>query len=122
MDISEEQQQFERDTMAALGGYVMAFSNVMLSLHWGTIHLMGMLDAGRNQTLAEAALEGRTAEPTIKAFFALLHVRYQDQVSNADLSIIDALRKEVDELPLDGRPTDGRLGGRPVHEISLTRS
>lgn len=92
------QDELDAKICLALGRFVVAFSEVLYALETSTAYLILPTPDGVRRTLLNAALADRTAAPIVASFFSVLHKRWEGLVPEADVKILQCLRRELDDL------------------------
>jgi hypothetical protein len=93
-----EQSALDTQTHVALGRFVISFSRLLYALESSTIRLLSPEPNGRQHLLLHAALAERTAMPISSAFFSIFYKRWEGTLSEIDIKILKAMRRELDEL------------------------
>jgi len=93
-----EQDALDTQTHVALGRFVVSFSSLLHNLETSTIHLLSPEPNGRQWLLLRAAVADRTASPIGSAFFSVFHKRWEGALTEDDIKILKAMRRELDDL------------------------
>lgn len=89
-----------QNTFLALGKFVVEFSRLLHYTESATVQLIAPIGTAASgaRMLALAALADRTAYPIVSSYFSVFHQYWEEQLTPADIKILQSLRTEIEGL------------------------